>query len=132
MFGLHIGFFALYNALLGHLLAQGVPGSLVPYAGALALHFTVNDSALREHHSGLYQRYGRRALAAAVLGGWVAGTMEVVPATVVHVAIAVLAGAVLLNVFKDELPPDRQARYWAFLLGIAVYGAMRLAGHIVS
>ena len=44
VFSLHIGFFTLYNALLGHLLAQGADGMLLPYAGALALHFTVNDA----------------------------------------------------------------------------------------
>lgn len=132
VFALHIGFFAAYNAVLGHLMAQGVPGGLLPYAGALALHFTVNDSELREHHRGLYRRFGRWILAAAVLAGWAVGTAALAPQALVHAAVAVVAGGVLLNIFKDELPPNRQARYWAFLLGIVAYGGLRLVGRMVS
>jgi hypothetical protein len=125
VFALHIGFFSLYNALLGHLLALGVSGGVVPYVGALALHFTVNDAELREHHRDLYHRYGRWTLAAAVLAGWLLGATSHLPPPLVHATTAVVAGGVLLNIFKHELPPDRQPSYGAFLLGIAIYGGLR-------
>lgn len=131
VFALHMAFFAFYNGLLGYLMAQGPPGGLLPYAGALALHFTVNDASLREHHSVQYDRFGRWLLAAAVLAGWGLGTAGALPAPLVHAGIAVVAGGVLLHIFKDELPANRQARYGAFLLGIAFYGVLRLMAQVL-
>ena len=49
------------------------------------------------------------------------------PDAVPVVLQAILAGAVLLNVLKEELPPARESRYWAFLAGSAGYGTLLLA-----
>ena len=40
---------------------------------------------------------------------------------------AILAGAVLLNVLKEELPSERESRYWAFLTAGLAYAAFLLA-----
>ena len=40
---------------------------------------------------------------------------------------AFLAGGVVLNVMKEELPEERQSRFGAFLLGVAGYGGVLLA-----
>ena len=39
---------------------------------------------------------------------------------------AFLAGMIVLNVFKEELPEERQSRFWAFAVGLASYGALLL------
>jgi hypothetical protein len=39
---------------------------------------------------------------------------------------AFLAGGVVLNVLKEELPEERESRFWAFALGAASYTALLL------
>lgn len=130
VFWLHLGSFAVYNALVGYLLVhREVPGvvSLLLYAVAMALHFVVNDAGLREHHGRMYHAYGRWLLAAAVLGGLVVGLATEVSEPVVSVLFAFLAGGVILNVIKEELPNERRSRFRAFALGAGGYTAVLLA-----
>ena len=37
------------------------------------------------------------------------------------------AGGVVMNVLKEELPEERESRFWAFALGAALYSAVLLA-----
>lgn len=126
-FALHVGAFALYNLVVGYLLLQGERDNVPAYAAAMALHFLVNDHALREHHKQRYDALGRWVLAAAVLVGWSAGLGVVLPEAVVRVMTAVLAGGVILNVIKEELPQERGSRFTAFLGGAALLGVLLLA-----
>ena len=126
-FALHIGSFGLYNALIGYLLVHGERGNELLNGVGMALHFIVNDQSLREHHKERYEAYGWWILAAAVLLGWVAGLRDELPELAIRLMIALLAGGLILNVLKEELPEERQSRYWAFLAGVGVYGAILLA-----
>lgn len=129
VFWLHTASFALYNALIGYLLLHreesGLP-SLLLYAFAMAVHFAVNDHGLREDHKEMYDRLGRWVLAAAVLVGWVVGLFGDVSAAALAVLFAFLAGGVVLNVLKEELPEERQSRFWAFALGAGAYTVVLL------
>ncbi|MBD2307776.1 hypothetical protein H6G17_20105 [Chroococcidiopsis sp. FACHB-1243] len=73
-----------------------------------------------------YHRIGRWILAAAVIVGWAIGS-----GTQIELAIALLfaflAGGVVLNVLKEELPEERQSRFWAFALGASIYSALLVA-----
>ena len=40
---------------------------------------------------------------------------------------ALLAGGVIMNVLKEELPEERESCFWALALGAAVYAALLLA-----
>lgn len=37
---------------------------------------------------------------------------------------AFLGGSAMLNILKEELPEERQSRFWAFLIGVAGYSAV--------
>ena len=129
IFWLHISSFSLYNALIGYLLLhREQPGlqSLLLYAFAMAVHFVVNDHGLREDHKEPYHHLGRWILAAAVLAGWVVGVAGDVSEAVLAVLFAFLAGGVMLNVLKEELPEERQSRFWAFAFGASAYAAILL------
>ena len=41
-------------------------------------------------------------------------------------ALALLAGSVVLNVIKDELPDERESRFWAFAAGTGGYAVLLL------
>ncbi len=67
-------------------------------------------------------------LAAAVLAGWwAAGLLFEVSEAALAVLFAFLAGGVIMNVLKEELPEERESRFWAFVLGAGLYTAILLA-----
>lgn len=130
VFWLHVGSFMLYNGLIGYLLVhreQDDLASLLTYAFAMALHFFVNDYGLRKSHRRTYDRLGRWWLVAGLLGGWAIGMATEVSEASIGVLFALLAGGVILNVLKEEVPAEAQSRFWPFALGAAAYAALLLA-----
>ncbi len=130
VFWLHISSFAAYNFLIGYLLLHRIDTgleNLLLFFAAMALHFLVNDHGLREHHKGAYLQAGRWVIAAAVVLGWVVGLLTEIPEVAIAVLTAFLAGGVIMNVLKEELPEERQSRFWAFALGAALYTMVLLA-----
>jgi len=57
----------------------------------------------------------------------VVGLVVELPEAAIAVLTAFLAGGVVLNVLKEEIPEERQSRFWAFALGAALYAALLLA-----
>jgi hypothetical protein len=94
----------------------------------MSLHFVTNDFGLRHDQKDQYDCLGRWIIAAAVLLGWVLGLVITLPMIVVDFLFAFLAGGVVLNVLKEELPEERQSRFWPFVLGGAGYAALLLIG----
>ena len=92
----------------------------------MTLKFVVNDHGLHELHRQRYDTLGRWLLAAVVLPGWSIRYLFRFPELVPVVLQAILAGGVLLNVLKEELPAARQSRYWAFGAGALGYAALLL------
>src|SRR5919112_6008015 len=129
VFWLHAASFALYNALIGYLLLhrekQGLV-SLIFFAIAMGVHFVVNDFGLREDHKGTYDRIGRWILAAGIIAGWVVGLLFEVSEAAIAVLFAFLAGGVIMNVLKEELPQERKSRFWAFAVGAGAYAVILL------
>ncbi|MCT7951647.1 hypothetical protein NG798_17730 [Ancylothrix sp. C2] len=130
IFWLHIAFFAVYNALIGYLLVhREEPGllSLLLFFLAMALHFVVNDYGLRENHKHIYDHVGRWILAAAIIAGWAIGIGTEIDKNSLALLFAFLAGGVVLNALKEELPENRESRFWAFALGAAIYATLLIA-----
>jgi hypothetical protein len=66
-------------------------------------------------------------VASSILLGWVVSYAIEVPRAGLGLLRAFLVGGVILNVLKEELPGERQSRFWAFALGAGAYGALLLA-----
>lgn len=129
VFWVHIASFAVYNALIGYLLMHREESdiqSLLLYSLAMALHFVVNDFGLRENHKHIYDSIGRWILAAAIITGWVIGSVTNLEEAMIAVLFAFLAGGIVLNVLKEELPEERDSCFWSFLLGVVVYSVLLL------
>lgn len=129
VFWLHMVSFSLYNALIGYLLLHRErPGlaSLLIYFFAMALHFVVNDYGLKELHKEAYESVGRWILVGAVLVGWAVGAATQIHEAAIASLFAFLAGGVVLNVIKEELPEERRSSFWAFLTGVAAYAVVVL------
>jgi hypothetical protein len=128
LFWVHIGAFAIYNAVIGFLiLHRDVTGAgLVTFTFAMMLHFVVNDHALRQHHQQAYHAVGRWILAASVMAGWFAGRAIELGDATVGVLFAFVAGGLVLNVLKEELPGERNSSFPAFALGAVAYSGLLL------
>lgn len=129
VFWVHVASFSLYNVLIGYLLVhreEPTPRALVFFIVVMALHFLVTDFSLWEHHKDRYTRAGRWILAAAVVGGWFAGRVTDVSELFVASMTAFLAGGIVLNVLKEEVPEERGSRFGAFAVGVAAYAALLL------
>lgn len=128
---LHLGSYAAYNAVITYSLPLTIRAGLpfaVTFVVAMAVHFILTDRGLGEHYGDRYRRSGRFVVSGALIVGWVSAVIAAPTSTaVVSGMIALLGGAVLLNVFKEELPDDRDSRFPWFLAGAVAYGAVLLA-----
>jgi undecaprenyl pyrophosphate phosphatase UppP len=130
VFWLHLAAYAVFNVLIGYLLLdRDEPGlfGLLTYAVAMAMHFVVADQGLREQFHPAYDRWGRWILAVAPLLGWLLAVWVDVAPLAVSALFAFLAGGIILNVLKEELPERRHSHFSAFVLGAGVYAAVLLA-----
>ena len=129
VFWLHLISFGLYNFLIGYLLVNRVtPGSvsLYTYTVAMALHMAGTDHGLRRHFTAEYHRLGRLVLAGSVLAGWAFGVYFRVHEALLAVLFAFLAGGVVMNTMKDEIPLDGSGNFPAFSCGALGYVALLL------
>lgn len=130
-YAVHLGAFAVYNFLIGYLLeeqalTEGWRGVAL-YTLAMGLHFVVNDRALYAHHHDRYLHSGRWILIAAIFAGTASAFAFQIGPIWLAGAFAFLGGSVVLNVIKEELPEERESRFWAFALGAVFYTALVLA-----
>ena len=123
VFRLHVIAFALYNAVIGYMVRREEEAPLL-FGGAMALHFLVTDYGLQKNHGHAYARMGRWLVSAAIVLGWLVGVATEVPPSVTVIMTALLSGAVILNVMKEELPEERESRVGPFLLGAGGYAAL--------
>ncbi|MBX7045774.1 MAG: hypothetical protein K1X86_08040 [Ignavibacteria bacterium] len=129
VFLVHIVTFAMYNFLIGYfLLHRETPGmkSLIFYFAAMATHIMVNDYSLRNHFKHLYMSSGRWILSAAVFLGWMSGIFFDVPKMFLEIMFAFIAGGMILNIIKEELPDERQSKFLGFASGCLVYSVLLL------
>jgi hypothetical protein len=132
VFWVHLGSYALYNAVITYTLPStyrtGVAFAVL-FTVAMALHFVLSDRGLEEHYGRRFDRWlPRLMLAAALLLGWLLAVLAA-PTRSVTVAVltALLAGSVLLNVFKEELPDARRSSFPWFLAGAGLYAGLLAA-----
>jgi hypothetical protein len=129
VFRVHLASFMIYNAIIAYTLALGWQTSIafaVLFTIAMGLHFVVSDRGLEEHYQARFDRWPPRLLlAAALVVGWVLATLFAPTSTlVVSVLTAFLAGSIMLNVFKQEIPPTRSSHFGWFTLGLALYALL--------
>lgn len=129
VFWTHIGSFFLYNALIGYLLVQEEFSGVLElglYFFAMLVHFITVDHNLRSDHKEVYDKYGRWLLSLAILIGWFIGSVTELSEVVLSLLIAFLAGGIILNVIKEELPEKKESSLGAFTFGAVGYSVLLL------
>ncbi len=132
VFWLQLASYAAYNLIIGYLLLDREETGLVnlaTYAVAMGLHFVVNDQGLRAQSHPGYDKVGRWVLAAAAIAGWTLALVVEMPPVAISGLFAFLAGSIILNVLKYELPADRHSDFRAFVVGAGAYALVLFATH---
>lgn len=127
VFWIHIISFMFYNSLIGYLLVHDESdrswGTFFFFI-AMGLHFITNDKSLSSSHEKDYDRFGRWLLTAAVVIGWLTGIFVEVSDMAVSFLVALLAGGIILNVMKEELPEERESSFLPFVVGMISYSLL--------
>lgn len=131
-FWIHLGAFALYNGVITYTLPSTYRTGIayaVMFTVAMGLHFVLTDRGLEEHYGAMFRRRSSPlVLAGALLLGWVLAVVAAPTSSLtVSLLVAFLAGSVLLNVFKEELPSARRSSLPWFLVGLVSYAALLAA-----
>lgn len=124
---MHIIVSWIYNWLIIYTIPEQLETS-IPHTAvgiiAIGLHLSYNDHILGRHYAREFDSWGRYVLASAPLAGGVTNILMPGNAMVSDLLIAGLAGAILHNVFKDELPDNQRSSFRWFVTGILVYAIL--------
>lgn len=129
VFWIHIAGFALLNVIVGYLLQELTSHTLVQcllFFAAIALHFFIVDHGLREHHQEPYDKYGRWLLTAAIMVGAIVGQSIHLGEAGILTIWSFLAGSIILNILKHELPDENQSCFFSFATGAGLYTTLLL------
>lgn len=129
VFWIHITGFTLLNVIVGYLLQDLSNHTLLQcllFFAAIALHFFIIDHGLREHHSTPYDKYGRWLLTAAIMVGAIAGQSLHLNEAAISIIWSFLAGSIILNILKRELPDEQKSCFSSFTIGTALYTTLLL------
>ncbi|MEL7669528.1 hypothetical protein [Methanobacterium sp.] len=99
---------------------------IVIYTIALSLHFFISDRSMEEHYGTLYVKYGRYLLALMPILGWSLSILFPERTSEAYVLLAFIAGAVLFNVIKDEVPNSGTGKPLSFFTGALLYSGLIL------
>lgn len=125
---LHIGFYGWYVLLVLIGTPFGQKHTLVEAGfllAALGLHFTYKNYCLHRRFGPGFHLGWRVLLACTPLIAW-----SMVRCSPIHVTasrevvIAFVAGIVLSDVFREEIPTDQQSRFGWLLAGTIIYGLL--------
>lgn len=128
-FGLRLGAFALYNAIVGAFALGGGGLPLVLAVIAFGAHFLLTDRGLAKRARRDYQRIGRWVLVGALLVGWLVGKLSHPPVVLAAALLGLVAGGIISDILQEEveLQGDRSRHFGAFALGALGYTAVLLA-----
>ena len=121
---LYMFMFCIYNFLITYTMSLRADVSLLAtilFTLIMALHFVLGDQKLSRLYPIRFDHIGRFILISALFLGWFFSFIfDPVNVLVLAFLTSFLAGSVLFNVFREELPNSNLSSYPWFLLGVVV------------
>lgn len=128
-FWLSFASYALFNFLIGYAVVDKDNPEVRPlilFTIALALHYFTNDFALNHEHRKEYQHFGKWILIGSLFLGWALGAFVTLSPTAIALVSAFIAGGVIMNVTRHELPTRNPNSLSAFLIAALIYTSILL------
>ena len=97
-------------------------GPLIVFTIAVGFHYLAFDHELVHHFGTTYTRFGRWAISACVVLGALLGALDLTTGAWGLVAVALVAGAILYDAFRHEMPDLSRADFGAFSIAALLYG----------
>jgi hypothetical protein len=123
-FSISMAGYSLFNFFVGASLADPLDPSIQPiwlFTIAVGLHYFVHDHNLSQDHPESYEMQARWILVAALLLGWLTGYFIDIPETLIALVVAFVAGGMIMNAMRYELPAKEGDSYRYFILGALGY-----------
>lgn len=121
---LHLLMFGIYNFLITYTMSLRAEVSLVAttlFTFAMAIHFVLSDQKFCRLYPIRFNKIGRFVLIFALFLGWAFSVIfDPVNVLVLALLTSFLAGSVLFNVFREELPGSTLSSYPWFLFGVII------------
>lgn len=127
-------FFSLYSALISYLIIKTVelnqPTILITIA--FLAHFFGTDIDLTERYENAFAGRGCYILSLATIAGMVVAIFSPVSDTIYIAGFSFLAGGILINTLRTELPQPQRVKNVFLLLGTVVYTGLILLIYYIS
>jgi hypothetical protein len=121
VYALHLSMFCLYNFLITYTMSLRARNSITAtllFTLAMALHFVLTDRKFTRLYQPRFDHAGRYILIGALFVGWLCSVIfDPVNVLISAFMVAFLAGFVLLNVFREELPAAELTNFYWFAFG---------------
>lgn len=120
-------FITLYNMLIGYVVGSYEQNDIsfrLVYLIAYSLHFLTIKLGIYHLFPRRYKAQARYPIIAGLFIGYFIGFIVEMDPLLLAVNESLLAGAMILNVFKHELPNEQDSRSKSFILGILSSGAL--------
>ena len=129
IFWFHISAYGILNFILGYLMQDISEHTLIDcilFFITAALHFFIIDEHLRENQKSLYDKQGRWLLVSAIFCGAIMGQVTYFEEVIVGLVWSFLAGSLILNVLKRELPNEKDTCFGSLMGGSLLFTVLLL------
>jgi len=131
----HIAGYFIYNVLIGYLVVYEATLGLLAvllFMIAMGLHFFVITHSLYESYGEYFSQKSRGLLASGIAIGWLIGSTLDVPKNIKIILFSFLAGGMIVNIIREEMPSGKNNHYWPFVVGVLGYTVLLLVAYIVK
>lgn len=124
VYRLHLAIFCFYNILITYTMPLrvqvGLPFAVV-FAIAMGMHLFLSDRTLYRHFPKHFNMNAHIMLISSLFIGWIISAVtEPVNVFFSSLLIAFLSGAIIFNIFKEEIPPENESSYGSFIAGVGI------------
>lgn len=130
VFYIHLSITAILTMIVTYLVRFELEKSIfkaVLYTVAVSFHFFVVDRSLEEFYQILYVPFGRYILAITAFLGWIWSVLFPEHEPIAYILFAFIAGAILFNSIKDEVPTVGKGNPVYFFTGALLYSGLLLS-----
>lgn len=134
----------IYKAIYSFLIVYALPeefeagrGGIFLYVIAMGLHILSDNYIISRNHGYLFHKWGRYFLVGGVACGFLTDVFAPSGLILADILLAALSGALIFNIFKEEVPEvghvvSKDSHFNLFFLGAVVYLVLGIGSHLIE